>query len=457
MDYQTESGVSSGRPDPRRTALEVLTEVHLGGAYANLILPRYLADSGLDERDRGFVTELVYGTLRREGEVDVVIARAARREVEGIDLLVLDVLRLGVYQLLYLRVPDHAAVDQSVRLAKTVGAHKASGFINAVLRNTGKKGVEHWSAVIASAPGLAKSHPTWIASEIERALATTGSSGELNAALEAHNVAPLVTLACLPGFSEPTSSDTATKWSPLGVVLESGNPLADERAAAGTARVQDEGSQLAALLLTRARALETGDHILDMCAGPGGKTAVLGAEALQAGASVSALEAVAHRVGLVRDSTRAITKRDATVLTISQGDARHISGAFSHILLDAPCSGLGALRRRPEARWKKSHDQLAGLNVLQAELLHAGLSALALGGVLAYVTCSPVVSETSEIIEAAIATHPEIELMDTPEILDRVARRPVPGARRGSAVQLWTHRHGTDSMFIQLLRRSEGG
>lgn len=441
-------------PDPRRLALDVLTEVHGDGAYANLALPRALGNSFLDERDRGFATELVYGTLRREGELDVIITHAARRAVESIDAPTLDILRLGVYQILHLRVPDHAAVDQSVRLARSVGAHKATGFINAVLRAVVAR-ESSWEEVVAGDTRCVSSHPAWIAEHIARALAECGGSDELGVTLEAHNEPPLVTLACLPGFSEVAGADTATRWSPLGVVIDGGNPASDSRVAAGTARVQDEGSQLAALLLTRVRALRPGDVLLDMCAGPGGKTAVLAAEALGAGATVHALEIAPHRVGLVRDSTRAITAQDGGVLSINAQDARALVGAYSHILLDAPCSGLGALRRRPEARWRKSPDHVGGLAKLQGELLDAGLHALSPGGVLAYVTCSPVVEETVEVVRAALKSHPEIQVMDTPAILDTVAMRPVPGASRGSAVQLWTHRHGTDAMFVQLLQRRD--
>lgn len=429
----------------------------MGGAYANLALPRALADSGLDERDRAFTTELVYGSLRREGELDVIISHAASRDLSTIDQGALDILRLGVYQILHLRVPDHAAVDQSVRLARATGLHKAAGFINAVLRAVVSQDGSYWEAVVTADTGCVVSHPAWIAREIARALSDCGGAQELDEALQAHNESPLVTLACLPGLSEVLPADTGTNWSPLGVVVAGGNPSEDPRVESGRARVQDEGSQLAALLLSRARDLGRGDHILDMCAGPGGKTAVLAAEALLAGATVHAMEKVPHRVGLVRDSTRAVTAVNAEVLELTQGDARSLSGVYTHILLDAPCSGLGALRRRPEARWRKTPDQLEALTTLQAQLLSSGLSALAPGGILAYVTCSPVVAETVDIVRVALAEHHDVEAMDTPAILERIVTKPVPGASRGTAVQLWTHRHGTDAMFVQLMRRRDDG
>jgi 16S rRNA (cytosine967-C5)-methyltransferase len=443
----------SARPDPRVTALGVLTDVHQRGAYANLALPLALGASGLDERDRAFVTELVYGSLRREGELDVVIANASDRAVSTIDSLALDILRLGVYQILHLRVPNHAAVDQSVRTAKAMGAHRTAGFINAVLRKVISRGPQFWEDLLADNPECVVSHPAWIAQELDAALALSGLDGDLHSALHAHNESPLVSLVCLPGFGEPTKGDTRTRWSPLGIVLPGGNPGSDDRVASGRARVQDEGSQLAALLLTRYAPLGPQDRILDMCAGPGGKTAVVAAEALIAGARVEAMEKIPHRVELVRDSTRAVIEQSESVLSVSKGDARELHGQYSRILLDAPCSGLGALRRRPEARWAKSPDQLVELTHLQAELLDSGLSALLPGGVLAYVTCSPVVSETSDIVAQVLSRHPEVELINTSDVLNRISREPLPHAARGTAVQLWTYLHGTDAMFIQLLRR----
>jgi 16S rRNA (cytosine967-C5)-methyltransferase len=191
-----------------------------------------------------------------------------------------------------------------------------------------------------------------------------------------------------------------------------------------------------------------------MCAGPGGKTAVLGAAALDHGAHVTAIETVPHRVRLVEDSVRALTARRTGVVDVREGDSRVVPGEFDRILLDAPCSGLGALRRRPEARWRKQPESLGELTALQSELLSAGLRALAPGGVLAYVTCSPVVAETSAIIDKALGNHPEISVLDTAAVLDGATKVPLPRSARGTAVQLWTHRHGTDAMFIQLLQKA---
>jgi len=269
-----------------------------------------------------------------------------------------------------------------------------------------------------------------------------------------------VTLALLPGLASREATDVPTRWSDIGVTLSSGDPGRDSRIMSATARVQDEGSQLAALVLARCRPLNPGDTILDMCAGPGGKTAVLAAEAHQAGASVVALEKVPHRAELVRDSIRAITERNPDVVEVLVGDATKAPPGgqrLNRILLDAPCTGLGALRRRPEARWRKSPDDIEELQQLQKSLLNAGLDQLANGGVLAYVTCSPVTRETTDVIRDVLAERDDVVPLDTPAILDAVSSQVIPGTRRGDAVQLWTHRHGTDAMFIQLLTTKNSG
>jgi len=446
--------------DSRAVSWKALRAVHHDGAYANLVLPRLLTESSLDQRDRAFVTELVYGALRKEGELDAVIESAANRTIDTIDDDTLDVLRLGVYQALNMRVLDHAVVDQSVRLAKSQGLQRSSGFVNAVLRKVTAGAPEHWSTVIESNADVVVSHPLWIVREIEQALEQCEGLAERDLVLEAHNEAPAVTLVLLPGLETRRDDDEPTRWSDLGVTLSQGDPGQDPRIVAGTARVQDEGSQLAALLLARVRPMVPGERILDMCAGPGGKTAVLAAEALQAGAVIVAMEKIPHRAALVKDSVRAITHKNTAVVEVVLGDATEVldgSDTYDRILLDAPCTGLGALRRRPEARWRKSPNDIPALEALQKALLNSGLDALAEGGVLAYVTCSPVTRETTDVVRDVLARRDDVDVMDTPAVLDRISQQPVPGARRGSAVQLWTHRHGTDAMFIQLLGKKTSG
>ena len=438
----------------REVAFDVAVAVERDGAYANLALPVALGRSDLDERDRGFVTELVYGSLRAQGELDAVIQEATHRDSSSLEPEVRVLLRLGVYQLLRMRVETHAAVNESVRLAKNRGLHRVAGLVNAALRAVSAHPAEYWERVIGQSTASLRSHPSWIAAELESALAECEGAGELEEALDSHNQAPLVTLCHLPGFSEPGEA-SATHYSPIGSTLQGGDPRRVQGVQQKFIRVQDEGSQLAALLLTRVAPLEAAERIWDMCAGPGGKTAVLGAEACAVGASVLASEISEHRSTLVEDSTSAITDRLPTAMSVEVGDSRRPRAErFSRILLDAPCSGLGALRRRPEARWVKTPESIPALRELQEALLRNGLNSLAPGGFLAYITCSPVVEETTAVINRVVSDDERLTLLDTSAVLEEIVTSPITGHRRGTAVQLWTHRHGTDAMFIQLIQRS---
>lgn len=438
----------------REVAFDVAVAVERDGAYANLALPVALGRSDIDERDRGFVTELVYGSLRAQGELDAVIQEATHRDSSSLEPEVRVLLRLGVYQLLRMRVETHAAVNESVRLAKNQGLHRVAGLVNAVLRAVSAQPAEYWERVIGQSTESLHSHPSWIAAQLESALAECEGAGELKEALDSHNQAPLVTLCHLPGFSEPGEA-SATDYSPIGSSVQGGDPGRVQGVTQKFIRVQDEGSQLAALLLTRVSPLAPAERIWDMCAGPGGKTAVLGAEACIVGASVLASEISEHRSSLVEDSTSAITDRLPTAISVEVGDSRRSRAErFSRILLDAPCSGLGALRRRPEARWVKTPGSIPALRELQEALLRNGLTSLATGGFLAYVTCSPVVEETTEVIDRVVSGDERLTLLDTPAVLEEIVTSPISGHRRGTAVQLWTHRHGTDAMFIQLIQRA---
>lgn len=449
----------AGRPraaNARRVAFDVLQAVRRDDAYANLLLPTRIADARLSPADAGFATELAYGTLRRRGSHDALIALAAKRDTAAIDPDVLDVLRLGVHQLLEMRVPSHAAVDQSVQLARAVGASRASGFVNGVLRTVDRTDAASWrDRITAGLSGDAllaaeHSHPEWVVTALRASLAADGREGELAALLAADNVAPAVQLVELPGLGEAPEAPDAV--SPLARPAPPGDPASDPDVAAGRARVQDPGSQLAALVLSRARPVAPGERWVDLCAGPGGKAALLAAEARLGGARLLANEVAPARARLVRAALKAVDP-DVEVRT---GDGRTIGDDLDapadRILLDAPCTGLGALRRRPEARWRKQPEDVAELAALQDELLDAAVAALAPGGLLAYVTCSPHLAETRERVDAALARHPDLVALDTRAIGASISPRDL-GDGTGPALQLWPHRDGSDAMFMQLFER----
>lgn len=466
--------------DPaRRAAYDVLREVADSDAYANLVLPPLLTARRISGRDAAFATELTYGTLRLRGRYDAVIARAADRDVAALDTPVLDVLRLGTHQLLGMRVPAHAAVSETVALARQVTGAGAAALVNAVLRKISATPLTGWLEQVARGAGddpherlaAVHSHPAWVVRALHQALlADQRDPDELDDLLVADNTAPGVTLVARPGLADPRAIvDTqrgavAGRWAPTAVVLAGGDPAQVDGARDGRVGVQDEGSQLVALALAAARVEPTDgrDHErwLDLCAGPGGKTALLGAVAAQRGHRVTAVELHPHRAALVEGSARALP---AGVVTVRVGDGREIGaqepGHYDRVLVDAPCTGLGALRRRPEARWRRRPADLAALTALQRELLTSALDAVRPGGVVAYVTCSPHPAETQLVVRDVLRRRDDVDQIDARPAVASV----MPGSGEGGDdqpplgpgpwVQLWPHVHGTDAMFLALLRR----
>ena len=431
-------------------------------AYANLLLPVKLERAKLSDADAGLATELTYGTLRMLGYYDRVIELAANRPAAEIDPAILDVLRLACHQLLSMRTAQHAAVDEAVSLARSVGSQSATGFVNGVLRTITRTPVEEWrervlSAATSDDDRLAAefSHPAWVIRAFRASLAAEGREDELGDLLAADNVAPHVSVTALPGKSRVEDLGAhQSAFSPVGATLDRGDPSGLAQVRSGAARVQDEGSQLAALAMSRARAVVAGELWLDLCAGPGGKAALLAAEAAVSGAVLIANELVPARAQLVRnalavfDPAPEVWELDGTIV----GD--EYPERFDRILLDAPCTGLGALRRRPEARWRKQPKDVAALADLQFKLLRSAVDALKPGGLLAYVTCSPHLGETRVAVQSAVRKlGDDVTAVDTQAVLAGVTREPLdlPTAEH---VQLWPHRHGTDAMFIQLLEKA---
>lgn len=448
----------------RRVAYDTIRAVHESDAYANLLLPTSITRAGLSSSDAALATELTYGTLRRQGTYDAVIAIAADRGILDIDPAVLDALRLGVHQLLSTRVASHAAVNESVELARSAGGRGAAGFANAVLRRVSRDTPGDWMTRIADGArsddeqlGLLFSHPVWVVRAFRRALAAEGRADELEALLTADNASPRVTMAALPGLAEVPEDARRTPFSPVGFRLGGGDPESTIRESHGRIRVQDEGSQLAALALTRALPVREGERWLDLCAGPGGKTAMLAAEALAHGARLEANEISPARAGLVRKALEGVPLE----VPVSEQDGRERTAAapdtYDRILVDAPCTGLGALRRRPEARWRKAPADVPELTGLQRELLTGAVSALARGGIVAYVTCSPHLAETSGVVAEVRrewgAALEEISARDVLTALTDADPALPPQADGSGRAQLWPHRHNTDAMSISLLRR----
>ncbi len=461
-----------GLADPaRRVAYDVLRAVSKRDAYANLLLPALLAERGVTGRDAALATELTYGTLRGQGTYDEIVAVCSDRPLKRIDAPLLEVLRLGAHQLLATRIPQHAAVAATVDLARDVTGTRRAGFVNAVLRRMAGRDLDKWLEIVAPDRAadpvgylaVAHSHPRWVVEAFGAALGQPGGRGstaELDALLAADNERPTVTLLAKPGqatAAELTESGARpARWSPYGAYLPEGDPAAVPAVAEGRAAVQDEASQLAAIALARAPLQGRDGRWLDVCAGPGGKAALLGGLASERGARLIAADVQPHRAALART---AIGSRGSTVVADATLPAWW-PGTFDRVLADVPCSGLGALRRRPEARWRRDAAGVRALGRLQRRLLTAALASLRPGGVAAYVTCSPHPDETRSVVEDVLAGRAgtglpagsTVSVLDAASVLDGVAplRSPEPDGRYA---QFWPHRHGTDAIFLALLRR----
>jgi 16S rRNA (cytosine967-C5)-methyltransferase len=439
--------------DPaRRAAFDVLRAVSERDAYANLALPALLRERGITGLDAAFATELTYGACRTRGLLDAVIARAAGRPPENISPVLLDLLRLGAYQLLRTRVDAHAAVDTTVEQAGIEFDSARAGFVNGVLRTISARDEQSWTDELAppadSDPvghlAFVHAHPRWIAQAFADALG--GDAGELDALLAADDERPLLHLAARPGVL--TAGDlakavdgTVGRYSPYAVYLTGGDPGQLDAVRDGAALVQDEGSQLVARALTLAPIADDGGRWLDLCAGPGGKTALLAAIGTASGARVTAIEPNSRRAEFVEENTRGLT---VDVLRVDGRDPG-LEPGFDRVLVDAPCTGLGALRRRPEARWRRQPSDVPALARLQRELLASAIKLTRPGGVVIYATCSPHLSETVGVVADALRRH-QVSLLDARPLFEGVE-----DLGDGPYVQLWPHRHGTDAMFAAAL------
>jgi 16S rRNA (cytosine967-C5)-methyltransferase len=463
--------------EARLVAWEVLRAVDERGAYANLLLPSLLRERRLSGRDRGFATELTYGALRAQGLLDGVLDTVTSRPVATVDAGLRDALRLGTYQLLRTRVPARAAVGTTVDLVRATSGERPVRFANAVLRRVADRISETGGdvATLLSAPAFTRdpfghlavvtAHPRWIVEVIADALG--GDLDETRAALVADDVRPAVHLVAAPDrlgrddlLAEAHEAGLAAepgRFSPFAVILGGGDPGTLPSVAAGRAAVQDEGSQLVALALARTPTVGADSGVsVDLCAGPGGKAALLaglltsGEAGTSLGLPEPVLLACEPRASRARLVACALAGRPGAFTVRADGRYPPLpAGRVDRVLVDAPCTGLGALRRRPEARWRKLAEDVRVLAGLQRQLLVSALDLVRPGGVVAYATCSPHPAETSEVVNTVVEQRGgEVTVLDAREALPDVL-----GLGDGPHVQLWPHRHGTDAMFLALLRR----
>ncbi len=441
------------KPDAARLLVfELLAEVNQNGAYANILLPQLLGSSDLEVRDKAFVTELSYGTLRMLGKYDYAIQAHIDRPFSEIEPRIIDLLRMGAHQIFHMRTPVHAAVGATVEVArKVVGESKAS-YVNALLRAL-TRDLDIFEKLEAdkSVDPLFKmsilySHPEWIIQSYFDSLKDWGSVVEL---LEFNNLAPAPHLVAWRGKSTREqlleTGGEILEYSRYGIISTT-QPNDYPEIRGRSAGVQDFGSQLVSEIFYDTHEPERAQSWLDLCAGPGGKAAWL-FNSLATDDSLSTFQAnepSEHRAELV---ARVIPRQN--ISTFDGRNSEDFGQTYNRILIDAPCTGLGALRRRPEARWRKSSADLKNLVVLQRELIDSGHALLDQDGILAYSTCSPHLAETFSQVLDTLHRHKDLELMDISKIHDL----PAGAINKNGTLQLWSHLHNSDAMFLALFRK----
>jgi len=447
----TWSGHAAAVSPARAVAYAVLRRVFEQDAWADRVLHGEAGRARLDARDRALATQLTYGAVQRAATLDHVIAAFARRPVDQLDPPLRAALRLGAFQLVFLDgIAAHAAVGESVELVKA-DAPRGAGLVNAVLRRTAREG----RALVAALPertaaeaALRHSYPPWLAerwfealgAEDARALMEAGNR-PAEAALRAN---ALRTTAAALAAELPVATHPAGLL-PEGLVLEGafdafGSPLWEQGAFMPQSR--------AAMAVGRILAPAPGERVLDLCAAPGGKTTHLAALMEGRGTIV----AVEHHAGRARALARTAARMGAESVEVRTADAAQPQEreAYDRVLVDPPCSDLGTLASRPDARWRKAAGVPAELARLQGEILRAGADALRPGGMLVYSTCTISPEENERLVDAFLAERPDFAADDLGSSEWSVWQH----GRRPMFLQTLPHRHGTDGFFIARLRRS---
>jgi 16S rRNA (cytosine967-C5)-methyltransferase len=434
-------------------ALRVLERVQRAGAYADLALHAALGASALNAPDRAFATDLVYGTLRWRGRIDYYLDHFLDRDLEKLDPLVASALRLGAYQLLLSdRVPVTAAVDQSVRCIRAAGVERAAGLVNAVLRRLATEHATVELPSIADHPVAHLSHalslPPWLA---ERWIGLYGVEEAAELARASNAPPPLTVRAnrtrgssaqLLADLLERFPDARACRYARDGIVLgRKGNPAREPAFIAGRFTIQDEASQLVVGLLDP----QPGECVLDVCAAPGGKSSAI-AERVGPTGSVMAIDRHPRRLALVQRDARRLglnvirsSVRDATRSLVDLAP----EGGFDRILVDAPCSGLGTLRRNPDARWRVRPEDPARLAEIQRAIARQAAAVLRPGGVLVYSACTVLPEENEEIADTLLKSSRNLSLASAHEIPNEV--REIVGA--DGFLRTHPHRQDADGFF----------
>lgn len=427
-------------PSARAVALEVVRRVADEGAYSNRLLPAALARSGLNQRDRALATELAYGTLRHVPELDAAIGARATRPIARMSPGARAALRLGTYQLLHMRIPAHAAVGETVGVV----VPRERGFVNAILRRLAKEPPEPPAGADDQAIGLRTGMAPWAVKElgkllgpeeVERAAGALGERGPLTLRV---NTCRTTVDQVMDELRDAGLEPTTGRVHPECILLPGRDPTSLPGWNEGWFAVQDQASAFVVETLAPA----SGDRVLDVCAAPGGKSAFI---ACRIGAEGRVVAGDLHpdRTALIPPSLERLGLR---ALVLVQDAVRSaVRGPFDRVLVDAPCSGIGSARRRPELLWRPRREELSRLARLQVAIAAAAADLLRPEGRLVYSVCTFPRAETDAVCDAILRHRADLLPIETPG---------PEGSDPAHRHRLWPHRHGTDGMFVAAFQKS---
>jgi 16S rRNA (cytosine967-C5)-methyltransferase len=444
------------RSNPRQAASAVLLRIQKEGSYADQLMDRELSSGRLSGPDRGLFAELVFGVLRRQGTLDHILTGLLTQSLERLEPQVLIFLRLGLYQLMYLdRIPESAAVNESVNLAKQT-LPRASGLVNAVLRNY----LRHKDTVVFPDPAAAPaasiaarhSHPAWL---VKLWFSQIGEP-ETELLAEASSLQPPLTVRTntlkttraelLDRFAANGITAAPSRFSPFGILIEGRHHIPGLPGFRdGLFAVQDEASQLAGILLDP----QPGERVLDTCAAPGGKATHL-AQLMDNQGELLAMDVSGSKLPLIQEAAQrlGITNMRTRAADLLQSGALP-ADAFDRVLLDAPCSGLGVIRRNPEAKWRLTPEDVTRLAAAQKNMLKNAVRMLKPGGVLLYSTCSTTKEENEDVVADFLSRHPHCVL----ENLNKIYPQFRELFTDEGLFRAWPHRHGMDGFFAARIRK----
>ena len=441
----------------RELAVEILLKVDERKAYADILLDHALKTASLSPQDQALLTQLIYGALRWRGRIDWQLSRVLPRPLAGMNGYLRNLLRLTLYQLFFLdRVPDYAAVNEGVELAKRRGGPKAAGLVNAVTRRLLRE-KDHLADLpegdAARQLSVQWSHPEWL---VKKWLGYFGGK-ETEALLRANNEeSPLVLRAnrlkvdreaLLQKLTAAGIEAIRSSWAPQAIVLKTGSPVVKLPGfAEGLFQVQGEASQLVAFLLDP----KPGERVLDACAAPGGKTTHI-AELMEDRGELVANDISARGLEKLKENVQrlGLTCVEAVAADMTQGLKGQLASPYDRILADVPCSGLGTLRSHPEAKWHREEKDIGRLSRLQRKILEQLPRYLKPGGILVYATCTLTREENEEVVEDFLRDHDDFALENGADFLPEPARRLV----RGNYFLALPHKHGTDGFFAARMRK----